>query len=350
MVKLKTSVKIVVIVGLLFMIILPFLLPRTNYFMNIIISLCYFGILATSLNLLLGYTGQISLGFSAFMCTGGYAYGIFCKAYQFPGSQLVGIALAIFISFLVGLTLGIACSRLSAIFLAMATGGFLKALTAFIMNEQWLTGGANGLIGIPRFKFFGIDKLKDYTFYLYYIALAIACLIILFCYRLVNSKTGRALQAIKTSPIAAAAMGINVTGYKFLICGITAGFAGLSGTILAANYTYLSPDMFGKMSVKILTMGVAGGMGTIVGPIFGTVTMGILPELLRPFANHLDGIYGLVLIVVFLFMPTGIYGGLKKLISWVQSKTAKKALPEAVAASAGAELKETVEASGKEKR
>ncbi|MGI6004329.1 MAG: branched-chain amino acid ABC transporter permease [Christensenellales bacterium] len=343
--KVKKPTKIAVAVAILLMIVLPFVLPRTNYYMNIITSFCYFAILASSLNLLLGYTGQISLGHSAFMCIGGYAYGIFCKMFDFPGSQLVGIVLAIVISFLIGLFIGVACSRLNAIFLAMATVGFARAVSAFIVNEKWLTGGANGLTGIPRFQIFGIDKMKDYTFYLYFIALALAIVCILLCYRLVNSKTGRAFQAIKTSPIAAAAMGINVTGYKFLVCGISAGFAGLAGTIFAANLTYLSADMFNKMSVKLLTMTVAGGMGTIPGPLVGTLIMGTLPELLRPFANYLDGVYGLIIVLVFLFMPTGFYGGYTSIATWIKSKWTRKAIVETggKGAASGPDASETID-------
>lgn len=348
MVKMKNSTKIIVLISIAVMILLPFLLPRTNYYMNIISSFCYFAILASSLNLLLGYTGQLSFGHAAFMCIGGYTYGIFCKAFVFPGSQVIGIVLAVFTAFLFGLFIGLACGRLNAIFLAMATGGFAKAVSAFIINEKWLTGGANGLTGIPRFAILGINKMKNYSFYFYFIALAIAIVCVLFCYRLVNSRTGRALQAIKTSPIAAAAMGINVNRYKFLICGIAAGFAGLAGSLFAANLTYLSADMFNSMSVRLLTMNVAGGMSTIAGPLIGTVVMGTLPELLRPFANQLDGVFGLIIVLVFLFMPKGIYGGIRSLFGRIQSLFTGKSGKGDSARPAEAADAVTAGASGKE--
>ena len=290
--------------------VLPFLVGSdNNYMLNILISYCYYGILAASLNLLIGYTGQISLGHAAFMAIGGYSYAILNKTLGFH--FIFAMLGAIMISFLCGLFIGLACSKLSAIFLAMATSGFSKAVTITITNEKWLTGGANGFTGIPKITVFGY-KLTNLE--IYYFALVLALLVFLVCYRLIYSKTGRAMQAVRNAPIAAAAMGINVNGYKFLVCGISAAMAGLAGCIYAINLNYLSADMFNKTSITLLTMTVCGGMGSLFGPVLGTLVIGTLPELLRVFANYLDGIYGVMIIVVMLFMPQGIYGGLKDLV------------------------------------
>jgi len=325
MVKMTRQTIYIVISVMVLAIIIPFIVPFNNYWMCILVSFCYFAILASSLNLLLGYTGQVSLGHNAFMAVGAYSYGIFCKNFTFFGSQVVGLILGIIISFIFGLFIGLACSRLSAIFLAMATGSFVKALTAFIVVEEWLTGGANGLTGVPKIKLFGMNTLQaaEYNRILYFFALAAAFIVVLFCWRLINSKTGRAFQAIKTSPIAAAAMGINITGYKFLVCGVSAAMAGLAGVFYAWNLSYLSADMFSKMGIKLLTMTVAGGIGTIPGPVIGAVVMGYIPELLRAFGGHLEGIYGMVIILIFLFMPTGLYGGFNSLRNFIK-KRAKK--------------------------
>lgn len=295
--------------------------PKNNYMMNILISYCYFGILAASLNLLIGYTGQMSLGHAAFMAIGGYAYAILNKTLGVH--FLLAIIGAVAISFVCGLFIGLACSKLSTIFLAMTTSGFAKAVTITITNEKWLTGGANGFTGIPKLTVFGH---KFSNFELYYVALAVTLLVFLFCYRLIYSKTGRAMQAVRNAPIAAAAMGINVNGYKFLVCGISAALAGLAGCIYALNMSYLSADMFNKTSITLLTMTVCGGMGSLFGPVAGTLVIGTLPELLRVFSNYLDGIYGILIILVMLFMPEGIYGGIKNLANKVTKKmVAKKA-------------------------
>ena len=203
----------------------------------------------------------------------------------------------------------------------MTTSGFAKAVTITITNEKWLTGGANGFTGIPKLTVFGH---KFSNFELYYVALAVTLLVFLFCYRLIYSKTGRAMQAVRNAPIAAAAMGINVNGYKFLVCGISAALAGLAGCIYALNMSYLSADMFNKTSITLLTMTVCGGMGSLFGPVAGTLVIGTLPELLRVFSNYLDGIYGILIILVMLFMPEGIYGGIKNLANKVTKKMAAK--------------------------
>ena len=293
--------------------------PKNNYMMNILISYCYFGILAASLNLLIGYTGQMSLGHAAFMAIGGYAYAILNKTLGVH--FLLAIIGAVAISFVCGLFIGLACSKLSTIFLAMTTSGFAKAVTITITNEKWLTGGAHGFTGIPKLTVFGH---KFSNFELYYVALAVTLLVFLFCYRLIYSKTGRAMQAVRNAPIAAAAMGINVNGYKFLVCGISAALAGLAGCIYALNMSYLSADMFNKTSITLLTMTVCGGMGSLFGPVAGTLVIGTLPELLRVFSNYLDGIYGILIILVMLFMPEGIYGGIKNLANKVTKKMAAK--------------------------
>ena len=291
--------------------------PKNNYMMNILISYCYFGILAASLNLLIGYTGQMSLGHAAFMAIGAYAILNKTLGVHF----LLAIIGAVAISFVCGLFIGLACSKLSTIFLAMTTSGFAKAVTITITNEKWLTGGANGFTGIPKLTVFGH---KFSNFELYYVALAVTLLVFLFCYRLIYSKTGRAMQAVRNAPIAAAAMGINVNGYKFLVCGISAALAGLAGCIYALNMSYLSADMFNKTSITLLTMTVCGGMGSLFGPVAGTLVIGTLPELLRVFSNYLDGIYGILIILVMLFMPEGIYGGIKNLANKVTKKMAAK--------------------------
>lgn len=304
---------------------------KNNYMINILCSYCYFGILCCSLNLLLGYTGQISMGHAAFMMIGAYTYGILNK---FHGVHFLPSALAaLAVSFAAGLLLGAACCKLNAIFLAMTTVGFYKAVSTVIINEGWLTGGANGISAIQKWTIFGY-KLKNWQFY--YIALAVVLLVFLFCYRMVNSKTGRAMRAMCSAPIASSAMGVNNNRLKFLVCGISGALAGLAGVLYAVTNSYLSADMFAKVSIQTLTMTVVGGMGTLWGPLFGTLTIATLPELLRPFAEHLDGIYGIVIILTVIFMPNGIYGFARRMAQKAAAKAkAKKAQPVSAAGKKG---------------
>lgn len=324
--KTKKATKILVAVLIVVALVAPFIVgTKNNYMINILTSYCYYGILAASLNLLLGYTGQISMGHAAFMAIGAYGYAIFSKTLGLPA--FVAAVLAIALSFVMGLVVGFACCKLSAIFLAMTTVGFFKAVNLFLINEGWLTGGANGFTGISKLTLFGY-KLSGFQFY--FVALALALVVFLVCYRLVRSKTGRAMQALSSAPIAAAAMGVNVNGYKLTICGISAAMAGLAGCIYAVNMSYLSADMFNKTSTMLLTMTVVGGMGSLFGPVCGTLVIATLPELLRSVANHLDGVYGVLIIGVILLMPKGLAGGLQAGAQKLQARFAKKTEKAAV--------------------
>lgn len=152
-----------------------------NYLINILCSYCYFGIMCCSLNLLLGYTGQISMGHAAFMMIGAYTYGILNKYYGVH--FLLAVIAAVLMSFAAGLLLGAACCKLNAIFLAMTTVGFYKAVSTFIVNEGWLTGGATGIPCHCEVEFLR-RKLRNCnsTIFLWLSLL----LVFLFCYRLVR--------------------------------------------------------------------------------------------------------------------------------------------------------------------
>lgn len=321
--KTKKSNVIAILVLVAIACVLPLLTGRTNNYMNnIYISFCYYGILAASLNLLLGYTGLISLGHAAFMAIGAYSYAIFSKTlgiHFFP-SMLMAIAF----TFVCGLIVGITSCKLSAIYLAMATSTFAKALTVYIKNARKVTGGANGFSGIAKWEIFGV-KFKLFEFY--YIAIVLTLIVLLICYRLVHSKTGRAWQALKTAPIAASAMGINVNRYKLLVNGIAAAMCAVAGVIYAVSNSYISADMFEKFSAKLLTMVVIGGIGSLWGPLFGAIFIASLPEFMRGYSAHLDGVYGIALILCVLYMPQGIFGLVRSLggkLSARVSRTAAK--------------------------
>ena len=318
--KTSLATKIVVLVLIAIACIVPHVVGlKNNYLINILCSYCYYGIMCCSLNLLLGYTGQISMGHAAFMMIGAYTYAILNKYHNV--NFLLSAVAAIIVSFGSGMLLGAACCKLNTIFLAMTTVGFYKAVSLIIINEAEITGGATGIPAISKWVIFG-TKLKNWQFY--YIALVCLLLVFLFCYNLVNSKTGRSMQAMCSSPIAASAMGINNNGLKFLVCGISAALAGLAGVLYVVTNSYVSADMFSRVSVSTLTMTVVGGMGTLWGPVFGTLIIATLPELLRSASQHLDGVYGIVIVLVVLFMPNGIYGTLRNAVSSVKIKAALK--------------------------
>ena len=302
--KVKKSTMLIVAAMIAVACILPIITGRNNnYWNNIYISFCYYGILAASLNLIMGYSGLISLGHAAFMAIGAYTYAILTKTFgvHFVPASVCAIAF----TFLCGLIVGLTSCKLSSIYLAMATATFARALTIFIKNERSLTGGANGFSGIAKWKVFDIT-FKNFEFF--YVSLLLCLIVLLVCYRLVHSRTGRALRALSAAPIAASAMGINVNAYKLLINGIAAAMAAVAGIIYAVSNGYISADMFTNFSAKLMTMVIVGGVGSLWGPICGSVFISMLPELMRGWSNHLDGVYGGAIILCALYMPGGMFG------------------------------------------
>lgn len=314
--KTKKATMISIIALLAIACVLPLITGRKNNYMNnIYISFCYYAVLSASLNLLMGYSGLISLGHAAFMAIGAYCYAIFSKTlglHFFP-AMLISIAF----TFVCGLIVGITSCKLSSIYLAMATSTFAKALIVYIKNAREVTGGASGFTGIAKWKLFGVTFK---TFEFYYVSIALALLVLLICYRLVYSKTGRAWQALKAAPIAASAMGINVNFYKLMVNGIAAAMCAVAGVIYAVSNGFISADMFEKFSVKLLTMVIIGGIGTLWGPIFGAVFIASLPELMRGYSAHLDGVYGIALVLCVLYMPDGIFGMVRKAARKLQTR------------------------------
>jgi branched-chain amino acid transport system permease protein len=318
----KTSKATWIVIGvvILIMILIPIPFMRNRYIINLLVSFCYFAIMASSLNLVNGYSGQMNMAPGAFMAIGGYTYAILSKTLGLPIP--LSLILAVGHSYLWGLILGLACAKLSPLFLGMATTAFSTALALFLTNEEWLTGGANGFREISRLKIFG-HTVTYFEFY--YVALAAAILILIFCYRIVYSKTGRALQALRSSTIAAESCGINVNSYKYLICGVAAAMGGISGCIYALYFTYLSPNVFSAQNMIYLTMNaVGGGLGNLIGPIIGVFAIGPLSELLRFASNHLQGVYGVVMVLIMRFMPFGIYGAFLEAKGRVVAKVYKR--------------------------
>jgi branched-chain amino acid transport system permease protein len=236
--------------------------------------------------------GLLSLANAAFMGIGAYAASLVSMqtALPFPVALAAGAALPT----LVALIVGIPTLRLSGVYLAMATLGFGEVVRVIILNMD-ITGGPMGLNGIP---------LKTEW---WHIVLLLAG-VLYFLARLRRSKVGRAFEAIKEDDIAARLMGINVAAYKLLAFAIGAGIAGLAGA-LNAHYTFtIGPGNFDfERAVEILTMAVFGGTGNLIGPTLGGAILAVLPEALRWFQDYRLAINGLILILVILYLPNGIW-------------------------------------------
>ena len=321
--KVKTRTKIIIAITLLLAIVIPIFTRENRYYMDVFIMLGIYVILGASMNLLIGYSGQISLGTAGFYGIGAYASVLLVMKANMP--FLVGLIFAVVLCFLIGYVLGFPATKLNFIFLGLSTAGLNTIIQLIITNSQF-SGGASGITGIPSVKLFGEPMTK---LQYYYMTLIFVLLVLFICYRIVNSKTGRALMAIKGNPIAASAMGININRYKLLVFAIVSAMGGLAGVLYAFNIRYIQAEAFTtNMSFKILTMGIIGGMGDLGGGVLGSLVAGALPEFLRDLSKYQMTIYGLLIVLVLRFMPKGIVHpiqlGLDKLEQAIAGALAKR--------------------------
>lgn len=304
--------------------------------------------LALGLNIVVGYAGLLDLGYVAFYAVGAYMFGLMASPHlsetfeafraMFPDglhtSIWLVIPLAALLAACTGVLLGIPVLKLRGDYLAIVTLGFGEIIRIFMNNLDHpvnITNGPKGLGQIDSIQIFGINLGKRQEFFgfeinsvtmYYYLFLALVLLTVLICYRLQDSRIGRAWMAIREDEIAAKAMGINVRNMKLLAFGMGATFGGVSGAMFAGFQGFVSPESFSLMeSVMIVAMVVLGGLGHIPGVILGAVLLAALPEVLRYVAGPLQELTGgrldaailrqlliaLAMISVMLLRPRGLW-------------------------------------------
>ncbi|MBP2651563.1 MAG: urea transporter, permease protein UrtC [Firmicutes bacterium] len=263
------------------------------YLERSIVTVCINIILAASLNLINGITGQFSIGHAGFMAVGAYVSAILTV--KFGISFVVAIIAGAAASALLGVLIGLPTLRLSGDYLAIATLGLGEIIRIVILNISYV-GGASGLVGIP----------KDTTFTW---AFALMVFSLLFIRNFVESSHGRACIAIRENEIAAEAMGINTTKYKVLAFALGAGFAGVAGALFV-HYNYMAhPGSFTFLrSFDILTMVVFGGLGSMTGAVTGAVVLTLLTFFLADIPELRMVIYSVLLIILMLYRPQGLFG------------------------------------------
>lgn len=303
---------IILVIGFL-LLVNYYLPPRMNpYLFQILILIGINIILAVSLNLINGFTGQFSIGHAGFMAIGGYTSAFFtfyfgrnlvpsltsilffpwlAKSIIFVSALILGGMLAA----LAGLIVGIPSLRLKGDYLAIATLGFGEIIRVLILNID-AVGGARGFADIP-----GYTNLFWVLFFMLLTVVVIR--------NLINSTHGRAFLSVREDEVAAEAMGINTTYYKVYAFVIGAFFAGIAGGLFGHYLMYLHTNSFTFMrSIEIIIMVVLGGMGSITGSILAAIILTILPEFLRVVKDYRMVIYSLILIILMLTRPQGIFG------------------------------------------
>jgi branched-chain amino acid transport system permease protein len=284
----------------------PFL--TNEYYLNLLIFIGIHAIIAIGLDLLLGYTGQISLGHAAFFGLGAYITGVLSAKASWP--PIAGLVVALVGVGILAYIIGIPTLKLHGHYLAMATLGFGIIVQIFFKELDFLTGGPSGLVGIQDMTIFGYAFDSDLKYY--YLVCVSLLLTLLLSINLVQSRVGRALRAIHGSEVASSVLGVNVSRYKVGIFVLSAVYAALAGWLYSHYMTFVSPSSFGFMfSVKLVTMVVIGSLGSIWGAIFGAALLTSMPEFLHVFANYETTVFGFILVSVMVFMPRGLLRGLE---------------------------------------
>jgi branched-chain amino acid transport system permease protein len=288
----------------------------TAYILHLAILAGIYIILAVSLNLIIGYAGQVSLGHAAFYGIGAYASTLAAISLNVP--YLLAVLLAMLVSGLCGLALGLPTLRLKEDYLAIVTLGF-GVIIDLVMRNLEITGGPDGIVGVPTPVILGLS-FRDPVLYLLLVGVMVA-FTLLVTYLLVNSYHGRALRAIRDHEITAQVMGINSPAYKVAIFALAAALAGLAGSLFAHYLKHINYESFGlHTSIQILCMVVLGGMGSLLGSVAGAVILTILPETLRGFQAYQDLIYGGLLVALLILRPQGILGKGKLGLKFLERK------------------------------
>jgi branched-chain amino acid transport system permease protein len=300
--------------GVLLALLLVAPLGLGQFYLGELSQVFILSIAGIGLMLLIGYTGLVSLGHAAYMAIGAYAHAYLMSqgvpfAISFPLAGLIALV--------AGMLVAIPANRMSGIYLAIATLAFAQIVEQVVIRWETVTRGPQGR-PVPAPDLFGYRLTTNWEFY--YLCLFVLVLVVLATINLTRSPTGRAMVAIRDSEISAQSLGVNLVRYKTIAFALSAGITGLAGALFGHKLRYITPDAFNIiLSIQLLLMVVVGGLGSIHGAIFGAIFVGGLPQAIALMRDYLPvgiartpglepGLFGLVMVLIVLFEPQGIYG------------------------------------------
>jgi branched-chain amino acid transport system permease protein len=273
-----------------------------------------YAIAILGLVVLIGESGQISLGHGAFMAGGGYGVAILLKAAGVP--YIVSIPIAALACGVLGIGLGVIALRLASIYLALATFALGASVPALLKHFGSVTGGVQGLLLPSLHAPARLQAFMHGEVWWYYVTWATAGLLFAIAYAALRSRIGRSLRAIRDSEVAAVSFGVNPVFYKTLAFGWSAAYAGVAGALLAVAGAYVSPDAYSiTLSLTLLVGVVLGGLDMMWGAVIGGLAIEYLPLWVQKVNPALSAVvYGVALVVIMTFMPGGIAGGIDRLL------------------------------------
>lgn len=282
-----------------------------SYYLNVLVFVGIYSLITIGLSLLMGYTGQISLGHAAFFGIGAYTSGVLST--KFGVSPWLALLAAIFVTGGIAFLIAAPALKLKGHYLAMATLAFGYIVFIVFNQASSLTGGPSGFGQIPRFRL-GNFLLRSDVHY-YYLVWTLVIVVLWVSLNIIHSRVGRALRSIHEGELTANIMGVNTAKYKIQIFVLSAVYASLAGSLYAHFITFLNPTPFGfHFSIVLVAMVAVGGMASVWGAMIGAALLTILPEYLRAFHDYDILIYGSILLLIMMFLPKGLFAGILSLI------------------------------------
>jgi branched-chain amino acid transport system permease protein len=303
---------------------------RDQYVLHVAVMVLFYAVLASSLNLLVGYVGEFSLGHTAFLGMGAYTAALCATHFGWPmwltlpaGGIVAGIT---------GLVVGAITLRLQGPFFVIVTLAFAEVLRLTAMNWIALTNGPMGLAGIAQPEWLAGDGITEAKLFYYYVAVLLLAVTMYLSYRLVYSNAGRAAGAVRENRYVAQSIGIRPLTYALLALGLGAFLTGMAGGFYAHYISFVGPEVFGfPFMLSMIIMVLVGGKGTLLGPLLGALLVTFLEESLREAKELRLSIFGAAVMAVVLFMPRGLMGFLLRRREQRAEAVASIARPESVA-------------------
>lgn len=308
-----------VIVGaIVFSILIP--LITNSYSLGVMNLVLLYFIAALGLNILIGMGGQISFATVSFVGFGSYSYAIFSKnAGLHP---IISLILAVIVTALIALVLGKILFRLKGTYFTFATIGFVQITANIFLNWVPVTGGPNGITEVPNLKIGNLQPNSPIVWFYLLMVISVICLFLVENIR--KTQLGRSLAAVRDNELAAQSLGVDVYNTKVIAFCIAGAFAGLSGAILAPHNQAISAYLYTyDMTINYLVMVMLGGVNSTIGTFVGSILVTMMPEWLRPLQQYMRLIYGVLIIILMIFMPMGLAGLAQKIWTRIKGKNVK---------------------------
>jgi len=288
--------------------ILPVVLGD-GYYLNVLNFVALYSMMAVGLCLLVGYCGQLSISHSAFFAIGAYSSAVLSLRFGLP--PVIAILLSQVISAAIALVIGAIVLRLKGHYLAIATLSFTIIVEVIIVEAAWLTGGLQGLSGIPAFSLGSFEFDTDLSFY--YVAWPVLLLLLLFALNLIDSRFGRVIKGIREHEDVVRFFGVDVGSYKVKVFVLSSVYASIAGSLYAHFLSFVSPAVASlSFAIDIIMVLAFGGFTLIWGAMLGALAFTYLTEYLTAFADFKRAAFGVALVVIMMIFPGGLLPGLQR--------------------------------------